>query len=829
MTPIPEIPEVQASTLTEGSEDTSESEISVRTGANEFTTDSAENPAQSDLTRTRPEHESRDATQEVVTLLRGVLIHLRQDSSPPNPQFMASNPGGQRNAPNQPKVQTPTILEVRKVDFEHFKNQFHEKDGRHIIEALVAGSQLPQAVREESLKRRDGGLGTRSTAWPESPPIPVTPRDETIRRVRIRSKSILYYLSRLADAPTQLDGTRTFLYPFVPLLYFQEDMRRLLNLLEEKWKPSTHPFPQVDAGAINTEQDDPLPPEIPKDAPQESAQAEHGSRGSGHRSTTKMTLDSGFDTPTTLEEFRSYIAFVDRDLCPLADRYRDTSHQSVTFEDLWFLFKPGDYVAATVGPKTVLQRRMMVKGKCLTDEKVRCLWLTPSQAGQGHHIPVAKIKPDQGLWRLYGVTLPFTSPKFTLNSQTPQAFEMSEVEFDEETEDISSFRLHCYYIDFDGFAWRPVTKTFCIPTFEGTKSVDSLPACPLRYLKNAADIQADLTARGKEFMKCITDRHLQYTGWSLVHDPTGKPLKVRDSGKEAKPLQPRYIDSPCIIDFEETLNTFPDWSPAFRPPDFHIGRWIASIDDFEIIRWSNYSRTEQRSHQVDLVQSLTGIDMLQRKRAIEEDRFLASVKRRRFGGSADQKGPIAPLRDEDLVLLPKRLYAYALRERCLLALDVGLVSPVPVQENVFEQLKIPRTTKDLIRSVVIEHFEKKEIERGMDSGQAGLMTQDSIGGKGKGLTFLLHGVPGVGKTATAEAVALEHHKPLFILTPGDIGTDSWGLANDLRHYFRLASRWDCILLLDEADTFLSQRSKYDVERNALVSGKSWSKRKSIVY
>lgn len=419
------------------------------------------------------------------------------------------------------------------------------------------------------------------------------------------------------------------------------------------------------------------------------------------------------------------------------------------------------------------------------------------------------------------------SHNFSRDTQTPQAFEMSEVEFDEEMEDINCFRLHCYYIDFDGFAWRPVTKTFCIPAFEGTKSIDSLPACPLRYFKNAADIKVDLVARGKKFMKCITDRHLQYTGWSLVHHPTGRPLRDYTSGpfsravvmnSEVRLCEPRYIDSPCIIDFEETLNANPEWSPAFRPPDFHTGSWVSLIDDFEIYRWSNYSRAELISQEIDVVQSLDGIDMLQRKSTIERDEFLASVKRRRFGENTDKTGPVAPLRDEDLVLLPKRLFAYALRERCLLPLEVELMSPIPVQEDVFDQLKIPRTTKDLIRSVVIEHFERKRLEEGMNSGEAGLMTQDSIGGKGKGLTFLLHGVPGVGKTATAEAVALEHRKPLFILTPGEIGTNAWNLASTLRYYFRLASRWNCILLLDEADTFLSQRSKYDVARNALVSG-----------
>lgn len=36
---------------------------------------------------------------------------------------------------------------------------------------------------------------------------------------------------------------------------------------------------------------------------------------------------------------------------------------------------------------------------------------------------------------------------------------------------------------------------------------------------------------------------------------------------------------------------------------------------------------------------------------------------------------------------------------------------------------------------------------------------------------------------------------------------------------KLAQAWDCVLLLDEADVFLAQRSRNDVSQNALVSGK----------
>jgi len=77
----------------------------------------------------------------------------------------------------------------------------------------------------------------------------------------------------------------------------------------------------------------------------------------------------------------------------------------------------------------------------------------------------------------------------------------------------------------------------------------------------------------------------------------------------------------------------------------------------------------------------------------------------------------------------------------------------------------------------------------------------------------------VGKTATAEAVAYANRKPLFAITCGDLGIEPSEVEYRLSEVFRLANLWDCVLLLDEADIFLSQRLKTDdnLQRNALVS------------
>ena len=63
-------------------------------------------------------------------------------------------------------------------------------------------------------------------------------------------------------------------------------------------------------------------------------------------------------------------------------------------------------------------------------------------------------------------------------------------------------------------------------------------------------------------------------------------------------------------------------------------------------------------------------------------------------------------------------------------------------------------------------------------------------------------------------------KPLFPITYGDIGFTPERVESSLKEIFRLAHIWKCVLLLDEADVFIAQRKDHDLQRNALVSGKS---------
>ncbi|KAF4865651.1 ATPase family AAA domain-containing protein 3-B [Colletotrichum siamense] len=164
----------------------------------------------------------------------------------------------------------------------------------------------------------------------------------------------------------------------------------------------------------------------------------------------------------------------------------------------------------------------------------------------------------------------------------------------------------------------------------------------------------------------------------------------------------------------------------------------------------------------------------------------------------------------------KRVFGFVLRSRKWAQLDLNLLryensNARDLTIDAFERLELPEGHRELVQSLVTQHFRNRHSSFTRDE------QTDLIQGKGKGLIMLLHGAPGVGKTTTAEGIAELFRKPLFQITCGDLGTTAKEVEEDLERSFALASRWGCILLLDEADVFLAARSKNDFARNGLVA------------
>jgi hypothetical protein len=142
---------------------------------------------------------------------------------------------------------------------------------------------------------------------------------------------------------------------------------------------------------------------------------------------------------------------------------------------------------------------------------------------------------------------------------------------------------------------------------------------------------------------------------------------------------------------------------------------------------------------------------------------------------------------------------------------VNKLNDVVFDAHAWNHLVLEADTKRLIAALV------RVTDNARTASGAGGIIADVISGKGGGLISVLHGPPGTGKTLTAESVAEHLRRPLYMVGFSELTTTPGKLESALRRILSLATAWDAVLLIDEADVFLEQRSLHELERNALVS------------
>ncbi|KAK0711879.1 hypothetical protein B0H67DRAFT_586485 [Lasiosphaeris hirsuta] len=364
----------------------------------------------------------------------------------------------------------------------------------------------------------------------------------------------------------------------------------------------------------------------------------------------------------------------------------------------------------------------------------------------------------------------------------------------------SEVTLSCVYIDFDGKQLGPVVANFVIDRYDGEKAVTSLPVYPLRFAedrkaikdgKQVETFREQLIARGRMFLDVAGVKHMHYNGFTL---------ETRDE-----------VDSQVMIDFTEafaaTASEEEKWQPTVESL---IGQDLGSRYTSEECSANCcqgefvYKDHAERKRNEDYIGSLMPEDPTREPSVAIFPRALK-----------DTKSPDNALTDDDLLIMTYRVFGYVLRSRKWAKLDLKYLSPVTSgskkHETAFDQLVLPTGHKDMVQCLIAQHFRDKEAR--IDENEE----VDIVRGKGKGLIILLHGAPGVGKTTTAEGVAEMFKKPLLQITCGDLGTTASEVEVALERHFALANRWGCILLLDEADVFLAQRSPQDFIRNGLVA------------
>lgn len=154
--------------------------------------------------------------------------------------------------------------------------------------------------------------------------------------------------------------------------------------------------------------------------------------------------------------------------------------------------------------------------------------------------------------------------------------------------------------------------------------------------------------------------------------------------------------------------------------------------------------------------------------------------------------------DPEIPLHPM-LATFDLKRHKRLRVDVGQLTLYAYDNNLGKKLVLPQDERDLV-DMLLAH------KGGFD---------DIIAGKSGGSIILCAGIPGTGKTLTSEVYAEVMSKPLYSVQASQLGTSPDELEDELLKVFARAQRWNAILLLDEADVYVTKRGS-DLQQNAIV-------------
>ncbi|KAH9808825.1 P-loop containing nucleoside triphosphate hydrolase protein [Teratosphaeria destructans] len=336
----------------------------------------------------------------------------------------------------------------------------------------------------------------------------------------------------------------------------------------------------------------------------------------------------------------------------------------------------------------------------------------------------------------------------------PRAFKLQSYVY--QSGELPGLALMLEYTDFDGEDFGTRTTSRLLPSFGGAKKINDLTAYPISWHQDPHGTKKQLLERGRRW-EAFAGMHFNiYNGVALEHTPRG--------------ISRYSVEGRVAVDTKTYHRLNADF--AFI------------VTAFE----SNESKANKRRR-------ILNDDSDDEGDGNEETLDLVPQTQLKFD----------PLDDNACILANATVRGFSFAEKKWCDFFVDKLSSPDWNAKCFEQLVLPSAQKDLVRALVATHTKQRD---GFD---------DIVKGKGKGLIMVLHGPPGVGKTSTAETVAEYCQRPLYMVSSGDLGTDTSTLDARLSRILDMASTWKAVLLIDEADVFLERRSLHDMERNSLVS------------
>lgn len=402
------------------------------------------------------------------------------------------------------------------------------------------------------------------------------------------------------------------------------------------------------------------------------------------------------------------------------------------------------------------------------------------------------------LWALYKPnTIAYTSTYG--NQDEPRAFKIEYATKESSFMKGQWYSIEGRYLEYDGKSFGMGTMAAEVEFFKGVRKITSLGCYPLKYHREAEEVKAKLIERGKKFV-ALGGMNYRFHKGMAFYKKKRTIIKVNINGRVmVDPAIHRRINPNYPISTVRPKD--PDILGASDDEPSEDG-CRCGMSDSDVDQQQHKSRDSDNPKIVyKVVQDKEG-----RPRVVEVelDENGNVIQKEKMDDVQDPSG--REFTEEELLIASPVVLGFAFSEKLWLEFSVSGISDIDWNEDAFDSLVLPDNQKSIVKALVESH-----------TFRAAQNIDDVIQGKGKGLVAVLHGPPGTGKTLTAEGIAELLKRPLYMVSAGELGTDSRTLEAELNKILDIAHSWGAVLLLDEADIFLEKRTIQDIHRNALVS------------
>ena len=414
----------------------------------------------------------------------------------------------------EPKKRYTQVLGINRVGFEHYKPKKsldpkpeYLPDGghrfgptpvpdlpqRHVIDVVIPHTSIGEAPQSNTGIRPSVFLTAAGVSHEDAAAEGLAlPDMQSVvpERIRINSSlllDVLEYVTGCKFTRLDIDGhegelkTQAFLRPFKMLVTYEHEIRKHVRDLEEKLallhaKAST-PISTVEA---NRE----LSPELI--ATEKAGSDPEGASGSKNPRSEVLAARSSEDSTTAaegnieeferrLQELHALVEVIDIDLKPVFDlrrRIQEVEIRSISFGDLWHLFRIGKEVRTNQGGTSQVYRIVDISGG-------RPALCTRADATFG------PLEP--------GI----------------------------EANDHTIFTISCFCYGFNGRHLGPIQRIFDIQKYDDPKPITSLPVYPVEFsgIEDGDLTREDFVLRGKKFVQLTRDEssvvHKRYHGLSM--------------------------------------------------------------------------------------------------------------------------------------------------------------------------------------------------------------------------------------------------------------------------------------------------------------------------